>query len=76
MLTALVIKSDEGTTVQIPAGIGLPEGEVEIFRRGNEVVLKDPRTYGQQVIDAIMALPEDMFEGIKDDRPPEERDGL
>ena len=76
MATAVVVKSSEGVTVRLPEDIGLPEGEVEIYRRGDEVVLKDPRSFGQQVIDAIRSMPEDMFEGIKDNRPPEEREGL
>jgi antitoxin VapB len=57
MATARV--SADGQTVWLPKGFGFESDEVEVFRRGDEIVLRE-KPHGQRLIDAIMALPADM----------------
>ena len=52
---------------------------MEIFRRGDEIVLREkPRKKRglSEAFDILASMPADMLEDIKDDRPPEEREGL
>lgn len=75
MATARVFRSGNSQAVRLPKEIQLQCDEVEIFRRGDEIVLREKPREMERVIELIMQLPEDMFEDI-DDPPPEEREGL
>ncbi|MGA0594490.1 hypothetical protein [Enterovirga sp. CN4-39] len=76
MGTALVVKSDKRTTVLMPDDINLPEGEIDVRLVGNDVVLspKPEKLDVERLIQLLQALPDDVFEGIKDERPPETRE--
>ena len=76
MATALVVKSDKRTTVLMPDDISLPEGEIDVRLVGNDVVLspKPEKLDVERLIQLLQALPDDVFEGIKDERPPETRE--
>ena len=76
MGTALVVKSDKRTTVLMPDDISLPEGEIDVRLVGKDVVLspKPEKLDGKRLIQLLQALPDDVFEGIKDERPPETRE--
>ena len=76
MATAKVFKSGNSQAVRLPKDFRLKSGEVEIFRRGEEIVLREKARGMARAFDLIMELPEDMFEDIKDERPPQEREGL
>lgn len=72
MTIARVFKSGNSQAVRLPKEFRFHSNEVEIFRRGNEVVLREkPRTLGE-AFDLLASLPEDF------ERPPqpplEERD--
>ncbi|NNM74374.1 hypothetical protein [Enterovirga aerilata] len=73
---ALVVKSDKKTTVVMPDEITLPEGQVDVRVVGNDVVLSPtPEKLDiDRFIQLLQELPDDMFEGIKDERPPETRE--
>lgn len=75
MATAKVLKSDGGQTVELPKEFSFTSTEVEVFRRGDEVVLKE-RDRTRVALDAIDALPEDMIRAVEeaDDPLPQERD--
>lgn len=62
MATARV--SEGGRVVLLPKEFRFESDEVEVFRCGEEVVLRE-KPSGQRLIDAIMALPEDVFDGIR-----------
>jgi antitoxin VapB len=79
MATARVFKSGNSQAVRLPKAFRLKGPEVEITRRGDEIVLREkpPKKKGlAEVLDILAAMPDDMFEDIKDTRPPEEREGL
>jgi antitoxin VapB len=76
MATARVFKSGNSQAVRLPKEYRFGSDEVEIFRRGDEVVLREKPRGMERIVEIIRSLPEDMFEGIRDERPPQERDGL
>ncbi len=81
MATAKVFRHGRRQLVELPPDFQLAGDEVEIRRDGSELVLADvvehhPTPFGVRLVELIQSLPEDVFENIKDNRPPEEREGL
>ena len=75
MATARVFKSGNSQAVRLPKEFRLAGPEVEIFRRGDEIVLREaqrPAGGLAAAFDILTQLPDD-FE-IPDDPPPKERD--
>ncbi len=76
MATARVFKSGNSQAVRLPKEFRLSTDEVEIFRRGEEIVLREKPQGMERALELIMQLPEDMFDGIRDERPPQDGEGL
>jgi antitoxin VapB len=74
MPTAKVFRSGNSQAVRLPKQFRFQGKEVEIFRRGEEVVLKEKSGSLARAFYLITSLPEDL-ELPKDD-PPQEREGL
>jgi antitoxin VapB len=70
--TAKVFKSGNSQALRLPKEFRLKGSEVEIFRRGDEIVVRDkPRT----MADAFELLAQiDLFE--RQDAPPQRRKGF
>jgi antitoxin VapB len=75
MATAQIVKSAKGQAVQLPDEFRFQGEEVEIFRRGDEVVLREKSSGLLRAFEIIANLP---IENLADDRdlPPQEREGL
>lgn len=78
MPTAKVFKSGNSQAVRLPKEFRFATEEVEIFRRGDEVVLREKPENLLRAVELIQALPEDVFEALAEFRndPPQEREGL
>jgi virulence-associated protein VagC len=76
MTVAKISMVDGARTLRLPDDVELTSDEVDVVQRGQEVVLVPKRKDLSHLIDLIQQLPEDMFDGIKDERRPEEREGL
>jgi antitoxin VapB len=76
MTTARVFKSGNSQAVRLPKEFRLNSQEVEIFRRGNEIVLRETQTGMARAFEILTGLPEDMFADERQDPPPQVRDGL
>lgn len=78
MATAKVFKSGNSQAVRLPKAFRVESKELDIFRRGDEIILREPKKKQGllDVLDLLAALPDDMFEEIKDKRPPQDRKGL
>jgi antitoxin VapB len=80
MATARVFKSGNSQAVRLPKAYRLKGPEVEISRRGDEIVLREKPAKNRrglvEVLDILASMPDDMFENIKDTRPPQKRKGL
>lgn len=76
MSVAKVFRSGNSQAVRIPREFQFDTAEVEIERRGDEVVLRRPRRNLRSAFDALAAMPDDFFAGGRDDAPAQPREGL
>ncbi|HEU0196186.1 MAG TPA: type II toxin-antitoxin system VapB family antitoxin [Nevskiaceae bacterium] len=78
MATARVFKSGNSQAVRLPKAFRFDSREVEIFKRGDEVVLRERRTNLADAFDLLAGLPDDMIDAITQARAQsaEEREGL
>jgi len=73
-MRAKVFQSGNSKAVRLPKAFRFDVAEVEIFRRGDEVVLR-PRVEDLGVVfDLLTSLPEDMFDEGRQDTAPQERE--
>lgn len=76
MAIARVFKSGNSQAVRLPKEFRLESSEVEIFRRGDEIILREiPRT-GTEIFDLLTELPDDFMSEGRQDTPPQEREAL
>ena len=59
MNTARVFRSGNSQAVRLPKQFRLNSKEVEIFRRGNEIVLREPEGSLARAFELLADLPED-----------------
>jgi antitoxin VapB len=76
MATTKVFRSGNSQAVRIPRELQFDTDEVEIERRGEEIVLRRPRRNLRAAYDAVAALPDDFFAEGREDVPPQKRKGL
>ncbi|MEB4589517.1 type II toxin-antitoxin system VapB family antitoxin [Candidatus Thiothrix sp. Deng01] len=74
MATARVFKSGNSQAVRIPREFMLDVNEVEIFRRGDELVLRQPRRTLQAAFDLLASMPVDFMQDGRNDSVPQERE--
>jgi antitoxin VapB len=75
MATARVFKSGNSQAVRLPKEFRFRSKEVEIVRRGDEVVLREKNKGMARAFELIASLPiEDLADEI--DAPPREREQL
>ncbi len=71
MSTARIFKSGNSQAVRLPKEFRFRAKEVEIFRRGEEVVLREKLPRLSELLSTIPPLPGD-FGSDLDDPPPDE----
>lgn len=76
MSFARVFKSGNSQAVRLPKEFRFDTEQVEIFRRGDEVVLRDKPSNASTIFDALANLPQDMFAEERVDTPPQQREAL
>lgn len=76
MATARVFKSGNSQAVRLPKQFRLNSREVKIFRRGNEIILREDSSPMARAFDILADLPDDMFPDGRKDSPPQQRKGL
>lgn len=74
MTTTRVFQNGNSQAVRIPREFQFNTAEVDIFRRGDEIVLRPHRADLSEVLDILAALPEDFMSEGRSDSPPQERD--
>jgi antitoxin VapB len=76
MAKAKIFKSGNSQAVRLPKEFRFRVKEVEISRRGDEIVLREPQCNLADAFEALASMPEDfMAEGRKDE-PPQKRKNL
>lgn len=69
-----VFQNGNSQAVRIPASMKLSGQEVEIFRRGDEMVIREISTGGlEEAFNLLASLP---IDDLRDQSHPQERDGL
>ena len=76
MATARLFKSGNSQAVRLPREFRMKGPDVEIFRRGDEVVLfvRPQTSNSSELLDLFAQLPPEIDE--REDLPPQERPGL
>jgi antitoxin VapB len=76
MGTARVFRSGNSQAVRLPKRFRFKSKEVEIFRRGNEIVLREKDGDIARAFDLLASLPEDLDLAERKDDVPQTRKGL
>ncbi len=76
MTKARVFKSGNSQAVRLPKEFRVKSSEVEIFRRGEEIVLREPKQGIERAFEILAGLPDDVFEGLRPEGPLQEREEL
>lgn len=74
MDTVKVFRSGNSQAVRLPKAFRFKSREVEIFRRGDEVVLRERHPGLDEVLDQLPPWPEDITPESIHDLPPEQRE--
>lgn len=72
MATAKVFQSGNSQAVRLPKEFRFNTEEVEIYRRDDEVILREVPRGMERAYDLIADLPDDFLDGLADP-PPQER---
>ena len=76
MGTARVFRSGNSQAVRLPKQFRLKSKEVEIFRRGDEIVLWEKDENMVRAFDLLAGLPEDLAVIEREKDQPQKRKGL
>jgi len=76
MNKARIFKSGNSQAVRLPKQFRFDVDEVEIFRRGSDIVLRKPKLNLEQAFTALGTIPEDFMTEGRRDEVPQKRDAL
>lgn len=76
MSTAKVFRSGNSQAVRLPKQFRLKSAEVEIFRRGDELVLREKPENLAKAFDLLAGLPDDFEVPGRETDLPQKRKGL
>lgn len=76
MTYARVFQSGNSQAVRLPKEFRFNSEQVEIFRQGDDIVLRERPASAAGIFDALAALPADILEGGRNDALPQERESF
>jgi antitoxin VapB len=76
MTTARVFRSGNSQAVRLPKEFRFSTSEVEILRRGDEVILRERQLTPADGFRLLASLPEDFMSAGREDDLPQEREIL
>ena len=74
MTYARVFQSGNSQAVRLPKEFRLNVEQVEIFRRGDEIILRESPASAAAIFDALTALPADFMADGREDAAAQERE--
>ncbi len=74
MATAKVSDTDDGQILHLPKEYRFEGPEVEIYRRGDEVILRERRRDMSRAFELLSELPDDFLASGRQDAPAQARD--
>ena len=76
MSKAKIFQSGNSQAVRLPKAFRFDVKEVEIFRRGDEVVLRKQKRNLGRALAILQSLPDDFMADGREDLPPQKREPL
>jgi antitoxin VapB len=76
LTTTRVFKSGNSQAVRLPKEFSVNSKELEMFRRGDEIVLREPTQGLARAFELLGDLPDDFLAEGRRDSPPQTREGL
>lgn len=76
MTLARIFQSGNSQAVRLPKEFRLDAEQVEIFRQGNDIVLRQLPGNGAALFDLLSTLPTDFMAEGRQDSPPQEREAF
>ena len=76
MTFARIFQSGNSQAVRLPKEFRFDADQVEIFRQGNDIVLRQVPSHAAAVFDLLSSLPADFMAEGRQDIPPQEREGF
>jgi antitoxin VapB len=73
---ARIFKSGNSQAVRLPKQFRFQVDEVEIIRRGAEIVLREPKRHLGEAFAKLGAMPDDFMAEGRRDEPPQKRNAL
>jgi antitoxin VapB len=74
--TVKIERRGASQSVRLPDDFQFDADEVEILRRGDEVILRKKRQNLREAFDLLASMPDDFFAEGREDAPPEVREAL
>ena len=74
MSYARVFKSGNSQAVRLPKEFRLNVDKVLIFRRGDEIVLREQPVSAEAIFDSLQTFPDDFMADGREDAAPQERE--
>ena len=74
MSTAKVFVTGRSQAIRLPKEFRFESTEVEIFRRGDEVILREKPITAERLFNVLAQMPDDFYEEERVDQPPQERE--
>lgn len=76
MPTAKVFQSGNSQAIRLPREFRFHTDQVEIFRRGDEIVVREKPRTAAEILVILGAFSEDFMADGREDPPPQEREAL
>lgn len=76
MTFARVFQSGNSQAVRLPKEFRLDTEQVEIFRQGDDIVLRQTPANASAIFDLLASLPDDFMASGRDDTAPQEREAF
>ena len=73
---ARVFQSGNSQAVRLPKEFRFTADQVEIFRQGNDIVLRERPASAVAILDALASMPADFMADGRDDSAPQERESF
>lgn len=74
MKTAKIFKSGNSQALRLPKEFQFHTKEVEIFKRGNDVILREKPKNLKHAFELLTSMPKDFYNFEREDLPPQERE--
>ncbi len=74
MTTTRVFKSGNSQAVRLPVGFQLTTDEVDIFKRNNDIIIREKPRNLARAFELLTQFPDDFFADGREDDVPQKRD--